>query len=209
MARSGRSSTTQSSFGRATDVRFPVSGSFRNIRQAADLELLPATADAGLIATDLISTKATATKTATTKNMRGVLSYRSGVNYPQLGLGCWQTQEAEGGAEVGVVILIRSTGHGGTAVARDPDAAVEVAAPAVVQVEGVQLGQQAHRRSTSRLLPTLERFRSAARQPRVSVNRGQRDIRSTCGMTPAGFCLTLLLHASFRVTRSIRRQRLQ
>jgi hypothetical protein len=89
------------------------------------------------------------------------------------------------------------------------DAGVQLATLPVLGVEGVQLGQQAHRRFTSRLLPTLERFRSAARQPRVSVNRGQRDIRSTCGMIPAIFCLTLLLHACFRVTRSIRRQRLQ
>jgi hypothetical protein len=50
------------------------------------------------------------------------------------------------------VVLVRSTGHGGPAAARHPDgrpldAGLQVAALAVVQVEGVQVGQQRYAES--------------------------------------------------------------
>jgi hypothetical protein len=52
----------------------------------------------------------------------------------------------------GMVALVRSTGHGGASVALDPDhrpidAGLQLAAPAVVQVERVEIREQGHRRS--------------------------------------------------------------
>jgi hypothetical protein len=56
------------------------------------------------------------------------------------------------GGPAATVVLVRPPRHAGPAVARDPggrplDAGFQLAAPAVLQVEGVQLGQQGDRRS--------------------------------------------------------------
>lgn len=70
-------------------------------------------------------------------------------------------------------VLVLSPGHAGSAVAADPDhrpidAGAQLAAPAVVQVEGVQLDQQGHGRERS---AAVRRPRGAARRRSASRRR--------------------------------------